>query len=113
MMDFPVCQIATQPILNRADYLLGSIEGEDGFILRFEAQDNEMDIVGVGIELLDINGDRIIEGEAVEFLSISDQPFDGMSLSYEGAFLLGATISSNEIGSMRISLIDSAGLISE
>jgi hypothetical protein len=34
-------------------------------------------------------------------------------LSYEGTFLLGATVSSSQIGSMRISLIDSAGLISE
>jgi hypothetical protein len=108
----PVCQVATQPVLNQADYIFGQIEGDEAFVLRFEAEDAEMDIVGVGIELLDDAGNRLIEGDAVEFISLADQAFNGMTLSYEGAFILGDTINQSQIGSMRISVIDSAGLIS-
>ena len=81
--------------------------------VRVSATDADLDIAGIGLELLDQAGDRLVEGDDVPFFDVSDQAFTDNVFLYESGFLLEDTVAPSDIGGIRVTLIDSAGLTSD
>ena len=108
-----ICQVATKPVIDAAEFISGDRDGAAGFSLAMTITDPEQDVLGLTLILQGLDDLPLFPEETPATTEIGTQYFENGELRFQEFLQVTDDVMVNELGSIVITVTDSAGLQSE